>query len=176
MGPLQFSLSVSREYRRVAYFTAFCLALTLSSVENGLSGSIPKEIDMFSNLRMLWINDNAVAGSLPTELGNLNKLVHLDTISNQISGTIPSELASLPLLERLNIRNNLLTGSIPTLLSKIPSLGSLELARNSLTGDLTGVCDAHPDAVISADCEETTCPCCLICCNVAGVCDFTIGG
>lgn len=149
--------------------------MIIIAVENGLSGSIPKEVDLFSNLNMLWINGNAVGGFLPTQLGNMHSLVRIDATDNELTGTIPSELSSLSLLERLNLRNNKLSGSIPSnALASLPNLSSLQVDRNALTGDATPICLARPSIVLAADCEELTCPCCLICCDGDEECEFTV--
>jgi len=121
-------------------------------------------------MTMLWIHGNAITGTLPSELGNISGLVRIDAIDNQLRGTIPSELAKLSHLERLNLSNNQLSGPIPSELANIPTLRTLQIERNSLTGDLTGICDARPEIILYADCEETSCLCCFVCCDTEDVC------
>ena len=49
----------------------------------------------------LYLLANNLTGTIPTELGLLSNLEYLDLYSNQLNGTLPTSLASLSLLSKL---------------------------------------------------------------------------
>lgn len=142
----------------------------ISLAENGLSGQIPSELRMLTQMSMLWLNGNEITGSLPSQLGTLSYLARLDLSDNVMRGTIPSEIGNLQRLEDINLGVNHFSGTIPSSLSNLPNLKTVWMDRNILTGNVTSVCAAHPSILISADCEEVVCPCCAFCCDASGVC------
>ncbi len=103
---------------------------------NQLTGSIPTELGNLSNLEDLRLHNNLLTGSIPTELGNLSNLDVLDLFSNQLTGSIPTELGNLSNLDVLRLYGNLLTGSIPTELGNLSNLENLLLFNNQLTGSI----------------------------------------
>lgn len=73
---------------------------------NKLTGSLPAEIRMMQDLRILRANNNLLTG-IPAEIGSLKKLEWLDLSNNNIN-TIPKELYNLrDNLKGLNIAGNL---------------------------------------------------------------------
>jgi len=77
---------------------------------------------------------NELSGTIPTELGLLTNLANLDLDSNSLSGAIPSELSTITNVEYLYANNNLLKGTIPSQLGALTKLQSLILSNNTLTG------------------------------------------
>ena len=51
--------------------TAFCLVETLQFSHTMLSGSLPTEIGLLTNLVSVELNNNAIVGPLPSEIGML---------------------------------------------------------------------------------------------------------
>ncbi len=107
---------------------------TISLRNNGLTGSIPPEIENFERLVVLALSRNSLRGSIPPELGTLSELETLWLYGNELTGPIPPEIGNLDRLASLNLANNLLTGSIPPEIENLESLASLTLDRNLLTG------------------------------------------
>ena len=101
---------------------------------NGLSGTLPGELGLMSELEILWLHRNELTGSIPPELGDLASLNSLALIYNQLTGGIPPELGDLVSLEWLYLAYNDLTGEIPPELGNLVSLERLLLSSNSLTG------------------------------------------
>jgi Leucine-rich repeat (LRR) protein len=73
--------------------------------ENQLSSSLPSEIVLLSNLRVLSARENQITGTIPADIGRMTALELLQLMQNQLTGTIPF-LGSLTALIDLNIRDN----------------------------------------------------------------------
>ena len=123
-----------------AWFGISCVAGSPGYVDkielgvNALSGTIPTEIGVFSNLTELWLHYNSLTGSIPAELGDLSNLVKLSLINNQLTGSIPPELGGLDSIDMLVFSVNQLTGSIPAELGSLSNLTNLNFKDNQLTG------------------------------------------
>ncbi len=76
----------------------------LNLSHNRLTGAIPAEIRMLSQLEALDLSDNMMTG-LPAEVGQLSHLKVLDLSNNQLTG-LPMELGNLSNLQTLDLRGN----------------------------------------------------------------------
>ncbi len=103
---------------------------------NGLTGSIPVDLESLANLRRLELFSNNLTGPIPSELGSLASLETLDLGGNELTGPIPAELGSLVNLETLDLGGNALTGPIPVELGGLANLQRLELFSNDLAGPI----------------------------------------
>jgi Leucine-rich repeat (LRR) protein len=117
----------------------------IPSLENRLTGTIPPELGLLANLRVLALSYNNLTGPIPRELANNGLLRSLyvhdtDTVAAGVSGPIPPEFADLP-MRNLSISGNRgVDGHIPWQLGKNsssgdhPGLQALNLYGNSLEG------------------------------------------
>ncbi|CAB9529449.1 LRR receptor-like serine threonine-protein kinase [Seminavis robusta] len=111
---------------------------------NGLTGTLPTELGLMTNLTDVSVLANAVTGTIPTELGRLTLLTSLHLASNSLEGTLPSELWLLTSLESLvaghypvgNAVGNYLTGQLPSEIGTMTSLRQLSFSRNLFTGEI----------------------------------------
>ena len=114
---------------------------------NGLSGSIPAELEQLSRLWTLDLGarsdtaleslvENELTGPIPASLGRLSNLRGLDLHRNELTGPIPDALGNLVNLEWMNLGENGLTGPIPASLGRLSNLRGLDLHRNELTGPI----------------------------------------
>ena len=106
--------------------------------QRGLSGRIPAELGLLSQLSLLQLTDNELQGTIPPELGSLGKLELLILSGNGLRGDIPADLADLANLSRMSLTGNDLSGNIPPELSSLTKLRSLHLDDNRLSGAIPG--------------------------------------
>ena len=80
----------------------------------GVGGSIPTEIGLLTNLRVLYTGaNNAHTGSIASEIWNLRKLEHVFLGRNPgLQGTIPTEIGTFQNLQWLVIDETLLSGKL----------------------------------------------------------------
>ena len=114
----------------------FILKLSLSG--NRLTGAIPRELGLLTQLQYLNLSWNNLTGEIPVELGQLTELQYLILYENQLTGPIPRELGQLTKLQELYLSNNQLTGPIPRELGRLTKLQELYLSKNQLTGEIPG--------------------------------------
>ncbi|CAB9507064.1 STYKc [Seminavis robusta] len=108
---------------------------------NSLSGSIPSEVGLATNLRTLELHINQLSSSLPSEIGDLSGLQWLSLQGNKFSGTLISELGKMSSLEYLHVsnlvhRNKDLQGTIPLDWFALPNLKSLALSSTKISGSV----------------------------------------
>jgi hypothetical protein len=139
--------------------------------DNQFSGSLSNELlESLEKLSYLDVSVNYMTGYIPSEIGLISNLEKLYLDSNSFSGTIPSQMQSLTRLSDLWLANNELIGKVPVELASLVT-GSLKLAFNNLTGSLDlGFCNQTAVfAKVEADCggatPEVECSCCTACCD-----------
>jgi len=111
--------------------------------QSGLTGSIPSEIWILTNLTHLNLGHNQFTGSIPPEIGNLINLTNLNLQVNQLTGSIPSEIGNLTKLTSLALAGNKFT-SIPETIRNLSSLEFLSFYDNQLTNIPESICEIIP--------------------------------
>ncbi|KAJ1384360.1 Leucine-rich repeat-containing N-terminal, plant-type [Sesbania bispinosa] len=79
-----------------------------------ITGSLPYELGLLTDLALFHINSNDFCGSLPTSFRNLHLLNELDISGNRFSGPFPEVVLDIPSLKYLDIRFNEFHGNIPS--------------------------------------------------------------
>ena len=90
----------------------FVRSIDLSS--NKLSGSIPVEISVLSELRFLNLSRNDLMGNIPENIGIMKELESIDLSRNHLSGEIPPSMSNLSFLDYLDLSYNDFSGRIPS--------------------------------------------------------------
>lgn len=112
---------------------------------NDLTGSIPLEISLLTNLESLILHGGpatVLGGTLPIEIGFLKNLKVLDlhrsslVNSDKLTGPIPIEIGHLSQLTHVSLSGNDFSGSIPTQIGLLTNLVYLDLQSNNLVGPL----------------------------------------
>ena len=132
------------------------LSIIAYDLDGELSGEIPLELGSLTNLELVTLWGNQLRGEIPPELGSLTNLIALGLSSNQLTGEIPSELGSLTNLTGLGLGDNQLTGEIPSDLGNLTNLQWLHLSGNELTGCIP----AELRNVLGNDLDELGLPYC----------------
>jgi len=105
--------------------------------ENGVTGTIPTELVLLSELRVLSLGNNRIRGTIPEELfTKLSNIEEIDLSSNVIVGSIPVLGSSgSTKLEILNVENNRLEGSVvfSQQVAVFPAMRELNLAFNNFS-------------------------------------------
>jgi hypothetical protein len=101
-----------------------------------LTGSLPSELGLLASLESFSVQRNSLTGSLPPEIGALTALDQLDLSENKFLGSLPSEIGGLTALTGLNLTTNEFTGSLPTTFARLVGLEVLSLADNAFEGSV----------------------------------------
>ncbi|CAB9506903.1 Inherit from bctoNOG: RHS repeat-associated core domain-containing protein [Seminavis robusta] len=108
----------------------------LSLATNLFTGTIPTELGKLTGLEFLFLNNLILSGAIPNELAGLNDMVLLQLEVSGLSGTIPRWLGNMTSMESVTLAYNSFTGTIPTELGLIPKLFILWLGGNALSGTI----------------------------------------
>jgi hypothetical protein len=102
---------------------------------NGLVGTLPDELAMMTDLKILRMSFNGLKGAIPSEYGLLTNLNTLSLYLNILDGRIPSELGRLTALEDIDLTRNSLTGPIPSeVLAGWNKVKVLRISGNNFSG------------------------------------------
>eukprot|EP00522_Entomoneis_paludosa_P006889 CAMPEP_0172439602 /NCGR_PEP_ID=MMETSP1065-20121228/531_1 /TAXON_ID=265537 /ORGANISM="Amphiprora paludosa, Strain CCMP125" /LENGTH=2621 /DNA_ID=CAMNT_0013188305 /DNA_START=60 /DNA_END=7928 /DNA_ORIENTATION=- len=118
---------------------------------NGMTGTLPAEIEELHYLETLLLSENKFYGPLPQFLGN-RKLTILRASGNSFVGTLPS-FSVHPLMKTLDVSNNELFGMIPgDLFQEVDPTRSLllDLSGNKFSGVLPASLSRFSDLTIYA--------------------------
>jgi hypothetical protein len=122
--------------------------ISLTQTNNNVTGSIPPEIGLLTDLVTVDLSENEVVGQIPTSIGILKQLKEISLDRNFLSGSIPTEIGFLLNLTSLQMERNELRGSIPSQIGMLTKLNKLIVSSNLLTGVIP------PQAGFLADLEN----------------------
>ncbi len=123
----------------VAVGSITCNGASVQSVQlvnNGLSGTLPWELSLLSNIEHLDLSENELRETIPTEFSRMTAMTFLALYENSLTSTLPSELGMLTNLEAFIFDQNQLTGSLPTELGQLTALTKFSVWGNYMTGRL----------------------------------------
>ncbi|KAG7365801.1 RHS repeat-associated core domain containing protein [Nitzschia inconspicua] len=140
------------------------VGLNLSN--NGLSGTLPTEIGLLTNITSLSLSHNHLMGPVPSELGYLQQLQQLHLDRNRFSGSLPVEITTnLPRLDVASFHGNDLVAGLRNF-----ALCNSTTTPESLLADCAGAAGAAVKTTTTTAGLETggrpkvLCPCCTTCC------------
>jgi len=112
--------------------------------QQGLSGTIPTEIGLLTELEHLSLSNNLLRGSIPQEVANLAKLKTLDMTNCLLTGTLPQHFQSSQ-LEQLLLADNAISGKFfeQDDSPHLRSIRQIRMENNLLTGTLHGASIAN---------------------------------
>mmetsp|Transcript_156 Transcript_156/g.320 ORF Transcript_156/g.320 Transcript_156/m.320 type:complete len:531 (-) Transcript_156:925-2517(-) len=141
---------------------------------------IPEEFRYLSNLHELSLDNLNLGGGIPGWVFHeLEKLQFLDLSHNQLTGKIAeisTEFSHPEHLKSLLLHDNELTGTLPGAIGLLPDLSTITLHHTNMQVGYNAVnflCYRMQDPsgleMLTTDCGDTTCPCCLEqCCTGEG--------
>jgi Leucine-rich repeat (LRR) protein len=102
----------------------------------GLTGTLPVELSLLSDLTHLVLPRNQLYGSLPQQWVELTELTHLILNQNDFVQPLPSWMGDLTNLQYLDLSHNGFYSSLPDEFEQLDELTLLALEANHLTGNL----------------------------------------
>jgi hypothetical protein len=131
---------------------------------NGSLSNIGPMLKVLTRLQVLYVMDHGenVSGTIPTEIGLLTDLENLNVGYNGIHGTLPTQIGDIgdSLLE-IRIQGTQLSGSIPTQFSRLTKLRFLHLDHNRL-GGVVPLLRAFPPAAQNVAMSDSTFQCLVV--------------
>lgn len=103
----------------------------LDLTENNLGGTLPPELSLLTELKVLNFEDNQIMGTLFSEIGAMTNLQALFVQSNGLSNILPTELGLCTALKELKVSKNDFTGSLPSQVGQLTNLELLWMQSNS---------------------------------------------
>mmetsp|Transcript_5908 Transcript_5908/g.14555 ORF Transcript_5908/g.14555 Transcript_5908/m.14555 type:complete len:554 (+) Transcript_5908:531-2192(+) len=108
---------------------------------SGLVGTIPRQINLLSDLEYLDVSNNDLHGSLPETFHDLSSLRKIFAYKNQLTGTLSDRVGGkLSSLTHFHLSHNNLTGSIPDAWASVGEitrpLQYFNVYSNALTGTI----------------------------------------
>eukprot|EP00549_Striatella_unipunctata_P018668 CAMPEP_0118683960 /NCGR_PEP_ID=MMETSP0800-20121206/6354_1 /TAXON_ID=210618 ORGANISM="Striatella unipunctata, Strain CCMP2910" /NCGR_SAMPLE_ID=MMETSP0800 /ASSEMBLY_ACC=CAM_ASM_000638 /LENGTH=651 /DNA_ID=CAMNT_0006580565 /DNA_START=15 /DNA_END=1971 /DNA_ORIENTATION=- len=104
---------------------------------NALNGTLPRELELLSNIEFISMEYNGMSGPVPPMFG-MKELSFVALDHNDFTGTLGSYVGSWPKLTTLALSNNRMTGTLPEQLSTLP-LEALALDDNGFRGSISAV-------------------------------------
>ncbi|KAA8532895.1 hypothetical protein F0562_032988 [Nyssa sinensis] len=120
--------------------------LTKSSKDdyNFFQGSIPMEITMLPNLKVIWAPNANLEGKFPSNWGHCNSLEMVNLAQNSFNGEIPGVFGGCKNLHFLNLSSNRLTGELSEKLP-VPCMTVFDVSENLMSGSIPSFnCSACP--------------------------------
>ncbi len=114
------------------------IAIELNS--SGLTGDIPIELSLLTELQELKVSNNCLTGTIPTEFEDLVNMRQLWIDGNELVGEVPEELCNMEDLTVFFLDENNLTGTFPFCFNNLNGLGTIDMFDNCFDSlpDLTG--------------------------------------
>ncbi|CAG9462765.1 unnamed protein product [Pedinophyceae sp. YPF-701] len=113
------------------------LAPTLTFLElsgNRLSGPLPPEVGLFTELTSLRLRQNQLSGPLPDALNSLGKLAVLLLGRNDLEGSVVLDATQMTSLAAADLAYNRLSGPLPASLFASPTLAIVDVTGNRISG------------------------------------------
>ncbi|KAF5808155.1 putative non-specific serine/threonine protein kinase [Helianthus annuus] len=125
---------------------------------NKLTGEIPEELGLLTQIRVLNLSHNVLTGPIPVKLSNLTNIESLDLSSNHLTGKVPPELTKLNSLSSFNISFNNLSGKLPEMTAQFSTFTKESYEGNALLCGLPleNKCTTDPERTYPSNNEEGT--------------------
>jgi hypothetical protein len=106
----------------------------INFMNQGLEGSIPDDVGLWTELKYFYAGNNKLTGSLPSSIGLWTSLEVFYVFNNQLAGSLPSSIGRWTSIFDFSAPNNRLTGSLPSTVGGWTRLTRFDVGVNKLTG------------------------------------------
>jgi len=106
---------------------------------NGLVGTLPKEIGLLTTIEILNMDLNEIRGGIPTRFLRLSSLKHLSLAHNVLTGEFPHWIHRMRPIETVDLSYNFMAGTLPVYLSQMENMIALAVDNNGFSGDINKV-------------------------------------
>lgn len=126
--------------------------LTYLNLESnlGISGRVPTEFGLHTDLRFLSISDTNLRARIPTEYSSLTDLDVLRMANTLVGGNIPTTFASLSRLAYLDLSGSQFRQGLPTVVGNLTELGKWLLPQTAELQRCASPADSHMFAFIQS--------------------------
>jgi hypothetical protein len=93
-----------------------CTGKTITGLalnRQGLQGSIPDDVGLWTGLTTFDVGSNQLGGSLPSSIGSWTNVTYVDVHDNRLSGTIPNDVSQWKSITEASFSHNTFVGSMP---------------------------------------------------------------
>jgi hypothetical protein len=137
----------------------------LALSRQGLQGSIPDDVGLWTGLTTFDLSLNQLVGSLPSSIGSWTSLTSFDVRLNQLVGSLPPSIGSWTGLTYVDVHRNQFSGTIPNEVSQWKPVTEAYFDANMFQGTMpSSFCQRDwSNGLLSADCREVACSCCNFC-------------
>ena len=104
--------------------------------ENGLSGTLPTEMEALTSLRFFALERGSISGTIPSSFGNLKSLLLLDLDFNYLTGTLPDSLWTIDGLRQLDLNDNYFSGTLSDDIALLQELRFFQIDNNYMMGTI----------------------------------------
>jgi uncharacterized repeat protein (TIGR01451 family) len=113
---------------------------TSSAWGNNMSGSLPVNLTVLTQLTHLWLNSNPnLIGTIPSNFWNMTKIQDIRLMYTQFTGSLPTFGSSYPNLNYLDLSRNRISWEIPSTRWQNTTLTNILVWRNPFgTEKITG--------------------------------------
>ncbi|KAJ7969513.1 Leucine-rich repeat family protein / extensin family protein [Quillaja saponaria] len=110
-------------------------ASVINLANNKFSGNIPGSFGVIgSKLKEILFLNNQLTGCIPEEVGLFTEMQVLDVSYNSLMGHLPDTISCMQDVEILNFAHNKLSGVLPDLICSLRSLVNLTVSYNFFSG------------------------------------------
>jgi hypothetical protein len=79
----------------------------------GLVGTIPNDVGLWTDLTKFFVSGNNLVGSLPSSIVLMTSLTDFDIRNNNLVGTVPKEVSQWTSIQYAFFNGNMLTKTMP---------------------------------------------------------------
>jgi hypothetical protein len=125
--------------------SSFPLLTSINMDNNGLTGTVPRQIFELPSLRLLSLSQNCFKGRIPEEVCSATKLTSL-VLDGLTSGSSCRQYLALG-LSKAYVPHNFITGSIPSCILTLPNVSVFHISGNGIRASFSSFASSVSSAM-----------------------------